>query len=80
MESNWRFKVWETGWSLSPIRLVARLVNPIDGFDHICWIRAGLVWGIGFGLADMQGYVPNWFFGNFYATPGFPKGFNVEPD
>lgn len=72
--------MWRTGWGHSRVLLAARLLAPIGPFDWICWQKIGPIWGVGYGIAGTQGYVPFWGFADFYGTPGFPKGYAVHPD
>lgn len=79
MESNWRWNVWETGLSLSGVRLYARYVGdpPVFGLVDI-WPATGRP-AIVAQFAPEQ--VP--IFWEEFVPPGdmrFPWGQNVEPD
>jgi len=80
VESNWRWNVWEMGWSSSPIRLLARLnVTPDIAIGK--WIGP-----LG-PLVAYLNYVPildEWILSAVQTLPfpgaHFPYGYDVEPD
>lgn len=80
MESNWRFNVWATGWAYSQYKLVARERPPFDTTYYATVPASPAGNHVYRGVADMQGYVNQWFYiGSVYAN-GFPYGLNVFPD
>lgn len=80
MESEWRYLVYDTGWSISSIGLVARLVTPIGEFTHVsrAGTRAAGLYAL--GVADEHGYVESWFPWSTAFDVSFPWTFEVEPD
>lgn len=80
MESNWRYNVWHVGQSQSGLLLVARLLHPIGIMEWIGWARQPPGWRI-YGMVEaVPGYVTIWTALHDYATPGFPKEYEVLPD
>jgi len=80
LESNWRYGVWETGWTGGPYDLIARLLNPPPWASHIAQRRFGPFHLIYSGSADMLGWVSTWTLREIHTAPGFPYEWEVEPD
>lgn len=80
MESSWRLNVWELGWSLSDVGLLAREVTsssfqsdlPVPGLP-------GWHWLFDFAL-DLGMYVPAFPRQDTAGQPHFPFGNDVLPD
>lgn len=80
MESNWRFNVWNLGWSHSGIGLIARRLAGPTGGPFLSDIRFG---NVALTLqAPLPGVPPG--FSIFVACPdpnaNFPYGFDVLAD
>lgn len=79
-ESEWRFNVWEIGQCYSDTRLVARLRPPY--FPN--WLAQKKIAGNLFTLWLVPPATAfndaTWVQINGIFTPGFPYGFDVDPD
>ena len=80
MESNWRFNVWDQGWSYSTLRLLARINS---GTFAGKWLGATEFASLFVILQDVGPGQPPVFFG--FGTPPashphFPYGFDVLAD
>jgi len=80
VESNWRFNVWETGWSHSGFRLIASLVTPYLGFVTIALFELGGRRFIRFSNQPVGAYISAWTGLTSAGNDPFPFGFEVEPD
>lgn len=80
MESDWRWLVFDTGWGLSNIGLVARLRTPIGVFTHVSRAGTNEAGLYALGLADEQGYVEEWFAWSVELNRSFPAGYDVFSD
>lgn len=80
MESNWRFNVWEIGWSNSDVELASRLLFPFSGW--LIWTRTGIpgLWNLWIAPLSSVTDRSTWAQSNGLFTAGYPWGFPVEPD
>ena len=80
LESEWRWNVWNCGWSNSPIDLIARLAPPWDPFGWL--IREAI--NPGLYILHFSASLP--IVGTTWTTipgvwgNGFPYFFVCEPD
>jgi len=80
LESNWRFGVWDWGFSQSGFRLVARLVTPMGTVTGIAvqtgfsprFVRLALAPGQTPAIGTPIPFDPDF--------PIFPYGYDVFPD
>lgn len=82
MESNWRFNVWDLGFTGSQYRLIARLDTPVFGYEYLLNSFEGqtvAVVGTPFEFEPSQQWAMQF---TILGDTGlhFPYGFEVEPD